>query len=142
MIALYAPTVTLHAAALLGVLFVVLSLMVVFSRTVSKVNLGTGETPAAASAEPVATPLFIAVRSHANFAEYVPFTLLLIGLIEMRTGGTLTVQLLAGGLVLARAIHPIGMGMKAPNPFRAGGFLLTIAVLATASVKALLTVMR
>ncbi len=135
---LHQPTATLIHAALLGVIYIVLSVQVVLARTSGKVNLGSGETPEIAGPDAVATPLYLAVRSHANFAEYVPFVLLLIGLIELRTGPTLTVKLLGAGLVLARILHPVGMRMKAPNPFRAGGFALTIAVLAVASIKALL----
>jgi len=135
---LHQPTATLTHAAMLGVIYIVLSVQVVLARTSGNVNLGSGETPEAASASVTATPLYLAVRSHANFAEYVPMVLLMIGLIELRTGPTLLVKLLGGGLVVARILHPVGMRMKAPNLFRAGGFGLTITVLAVATIKALL----
>ncbi len=129
---LFLPIVTLHAAGLLGVMFVILSVLVVAGRTSGKVLLGDGTTSGEAS------DLLISIRSHANFAEYVPMTLLVIGLVELRSGPTLMVKLLAGALVLARVLHPIGMRMQGTNPFRAAGFLLTIIVLAVASVTALL----
>jgi uncharacterized protein len=135
---LHTPVITTLAAALLGLLFALLSIMVVVGRTTAKVDLGTGETPAAAASATAATPLFVAVRSQANFAEYVPLSLLLIGLIEIHTGSTILVKSLAAALVLARLMHPVGMRMKAPNPFRAGGFMLCITILAVASVKLLL----
>ena len=134
----YQPTATLTHAAILGLIYVVLSVQVVLARTSGKVNLGSGETPEAASSEMAATPLYVAVRCHANFAEYVPLALLLIALIELRTGPTLMVKLLGAALVLARIMHPVGMRMKAPNPFRAGGFALTLIVLVAASIQALL----
>jgi uncharacterized membrane protein YecN with MAPEG domain len=128
---LHPPIVTTLAAAVLGLIFAVLSAQVVAGRFTGKVLLGAG-------AEDTANKLFIAVRCQANFAEYVPLALLLIGLIELRTGATLLVQGLAAALVIARIMHPLGMRIARPNPFRAGGFILTVTVLAVASVRALL----
>jgi len=133
---LHQPTITLIAAALLGLIFAVLCVLVVLQRGKYKVNLGSGEIPAAAT-DPASSPLLVAVRSQANFAEYVPLILVLVGLIELRTGPTLLVKLLAFGLVLARAMHPLGMKLPAPNPFRAGGFVLSLLILLDASVEAL-----
>jgi uncharacterized membrane protein YecN with MAPEG domain len=130
MIDLHVPVVTTAAAAVLGLVFAALSIQVVAGRVSSKVDLGSGDDPK--------HPLSIAVRCQANFAEYVPLSLLLIGLIELRDGPTLFVKILAAALVLARLIHPFGMRMKAPNPFRAGGFIVTVLVLMAASVRALL----
>lgn len=126
--------VTTEAAAALGLIFTVLSARVVMNRTSHKVNLGDGQGQV--------DPLYVAVRSHANFAEFVPIILVLIGLLEVRQGPTLLVKGLAGALVLARVLHPIGMGLPSPNPFRAGGFVLTILALIVASVSALITVLN
>jgi hypothetical protein len=128
---LHIPVVTTLAAGVLGLIFAVLSVLVVTQRANGKVELGNGGD--------VASPLLVAIRSHANFAEYVPLALILIGLIEMRSGPTLLVKILAGALVLARVIHPVGMRMTGRNPFRAGGFLLSILVLAVAGVAAVLS---
>jgi uncharacterized membrane protein YecN with MAPEG domain len=128
---LYPPVVTMLSTAVLGLLFALLSVLVVTTRTTTKIDLGTDDATAS-------SPLYTAVRSHANFAEYVPLTLLLIGLIELHTGETLLVKVLAFGLIFARVIHPLGMRMKAPNPFRAGGFLITVLILSVASIKAVL----
>lgn len=137
---LHYPGTTLLAGALLGLIFAVLSILVVVQRGAYKVNLGSGETPAAAS-DPAASPLLVAVRSQANFAEYVPLILILLALVEMRTGSGWKLQALAYGLVVARVAHPIGMRLKAPNPFRAAGFLLTIIILIGAAVQALRVVL-
>jgi uncharacterized membrane protein YecN with MAPEG domain len=129
---LHQPTTTLLATALLALIFAILSVLVVVQRGAYKVNLGSGEATGEGG-EATASPLLVAVRAQANFAEYVPIILLLIGLIELRTGGTLLVKLMAFGLILARVMHPVGLRMKAPNLFRAGGFLLTILILLVAS---------
>ena len=130
------PLVTMLAAGVLGLIFVVLSIMVTTARVSGKVILGSGEGSEAGS------PLFLAVRTQANFAEYAPLALLLIGFIEMAAGSTLLVQIMAVCLVLARLMHPVGMRLKAPNPFRAGGFLITLGVLLVASVEAVLLALR
>jgi uncharacterized membrane protein YecN with MAPEG domain len=127
---LHMPVITTLAAGVLGLVLAVLSAQVVAARTYGKVDIGSGED--------TKSPLFIAIRCQANFAEYVPLTLLVIGLIELRTGPTMLVKILAAGLVLGRLAHPFGMRRPAPNPFRAGGFVVTMVVLAVASVSAVL----
>jgi len=124
--------VTTTATGILGLIFIVLSARVVLGRTSTKTLLGHGENDA--------SPLFIAVRSHANFAEYVPLCLLLIAALEVQHGASLLVKVLAAILILARIAHPIGMATPGPNPFRAGGFVGTILVLAVGSVAAVATV--
>ncbi len=125
------PVVTLIAAGLLGLIFVMLSVFVVRGRISGRIMLGSGE----ASIE--SSPLMVAVRTHANFAEYVPLCLLLTAGLEMRSGPTLLVKLLAAMLVLARLAHPFGMMRPSPNPFRALGFVGTLLVLAISSVAVL-----
>ena len=129
---MHTPIITTAAAGFLGLIFLVLSARVVMGRTTGKVMLGHGE-----GSQSEASPLFVAIRSHANFAEYVPFCLILIAGLEIRSGATVLVKVLAAILVLARAAHPIGMMMKSPNPFRAGGFVGTMLVLVVASLVAL-----
>ena len=70
--------ITLGTAALLGVLYVGLSVAVTASRVRSQTGLGMG----AEAADDPPSPLLIAVRRHAHFAEYVPYSLILIGLLE------------------------------------------------------------
>ena len=128
MFVVHLPQVTAAVAGLLGLLFAALSAQVVMGRMSGQVMLGSGE----AAGEP--SSLFVAVRSHANFIEYVPLCLLLIGALEMRVGATVLVKVLAAVLVLARIAHPIGMSRPSPNPFRAGGFVGTMLVLVVASL--------
>lgn len=49
------------------------------------------------------------IRAHGNFAEHVPFILLLCALAEGAGAGPSSVHLLLGPLVIARIMHPIGM---------------------------------
>jgi uncharacterized membrane protein YecN with MAPEG domain len=131
--------VTTGAAGLLGLLYVVLAMRVTLARFRSKQSLGTGGVDAVRLGEEKrATPLLIASRSHANFTENVPLALILLGIAEHDLGPVWFVIVLALLLVVARVIHPIGMAMPAPNPFRAAGALLTWAVIGAAALHALL----
>ncbi len=123
------PTVTVLAAALLGLIFTALSVRVVTGRNSSKIMLGEG-----ASSAPEAQPLLVAIRSHANFAEFVPICLIMLAGLEARSGQTVLVEALAIVLVLSRIAHPIGIGMPSPNPFRAAGFVGTLLVLSVTSL--------
>ena len=49
------------------------------------------------------------MRAHANFAEYVPMILLLVGLLEAGGGSAAAVHGLLLVLVVTRVLHPIGM---------------------------------
>ena len=59
-------------AAPLAFLYIALAINVIRLRFKHRVSLGAGEVP----------KLERAIRAHGNFAEYVPFALLLIGLSE------------------------------------------------------------
>ena len=112
-------TYTLMFAIVLTLINLWLSFRTGQVRIGSKVLMGDGGNPLLQARR----------RAHANFVEYVPLTLLLFGLIEMRVGPS---QLLFGiGLVLvvARLLHPLGMDRPAPNASRAAGFALTVAVI-------------
>lgn len=68
------------------------------------------------------------MRAHANFNEYVPVALILMGLIEFHVGSALGLWVLGGLLAVARLAHPFGMERPAPNALRAGGILVTYLV--------------
>ena len=73
--------------------------------------------------------LLARMRAHGNFAEYTPFVLVLIALIEFARGTTPLLWGVAAIYLLARVAHAIGMDRPVPNPFRMGGILLTWAIL-------------
>lgn len=120
--------ITLTVATLCGLIFVVLTLRVSQGRIRSKISLGDGGDAG----------LLARVRAHANFAEFVPLCLILMGLIETNVGRSKWLGGLGVVLIVARVLHPIGMGMPVPNIPRAGGALLTMIVLAALSIWALI----
>ena len=127
--------VTLTTASVLGILFIVLSAAVSAERNRSKVGFGTGaEASVALGAEHQAPRLLVAVRRHAHFAEYVPISILLILLLELRQAERLWLVLLAGVLILSRLMIVFGMGRAAPNLFRAGGNVLQWLMILASSI--------
>jgi uncharacterized membrane protein YecN with MAPEG domain len=69
------------------------------------------------------------MRAQANFIEYTPLFLILLGLIELSRGSPAWLWGVAILYVLARLAHPFGMERPAPNPLRAGGMMVTWAIL-------------
>jgi uncharacterized membrane protein YecN with MAPEG domain len=83
------------------------------------------------------------VRAHANFAEYVPFALLLIAIAELFGTPAYLLHLLGVSLVLARLLHAVGVARE-PEPIwmRITGFTITLAVIAGASCASLYFIIR
>ncbi|WP_043359023.1 MAPEG family protein [Belnapia sp. F-4-1] len=120
--------VTALYAALLGLLYAALTLLVVRGRFGSGVMLGTGEDKG----------LFRAVRAHANFAEYVPLVLVLMALGEGMRLSSFLLHLLGAALVVARVLHAIGISREPDlRAARGGGAVLTLVVLIAASIAVL-----
>lgn len=107
-------------AALLAVLFVVLSARVIQLRTEHKISLGVG-----GNAE-----LERRTRVQANFAEYVPLALLLLALAELQGASDTLLHALCLLLLLSRLAHAWGMS-RTPDDFkfRVFGVLGTLGVL-------------
>lgn len=78
------------------------------------------------------------MRAHANFVEYTPIVLILCGLVELAAGASLWLWIAALAYVVARVAHAFGMDADAPTAWRAGGALLTWAIMAGLAVAALL----
>lgn len=70
------------------------------------------------------------MRAHANFAEYAPIVLVLIGAIELSGGARWWLYAAGAVFVAGRLAHAIGMTRASPNPLRAGGILSTWLVTA------------
>ena len=117
-------------AGILGLIFFALSVWVVTYRTTTKLMLGDGS----GSDDPQRQKLLIAVRAHGNFAEYVPLILILLAGLAHEGANSSFLAGLCGALVLGRILHPIGIRTLKPNAARAGGALLTWAVLLIASI--------
>lgn len=83
--------------------------------------------------------LAVAIRRHANWAEHVPFALLLIGLLELNGAGASFLHTLGIVLLVARLSHPLGLNAKtAKNPLRSTGAFGTILVYLAAAGSLLL----
>jgi uncharacterized membrane protein YecN with MAPEG domain len=111
--------VSLTFAGAYALIAVWLGIRVVILRVKGKVEMGDGGHPQVLSR----------MRAHANFIEYTPFVLILIVVLEI--AGASRDWLWGIGIVyaIARVVHPFGMDRPAPNPFRAGGAMVTWAVL-------------
>ncbi len=120
--------ITLVTAGLCGLMFILLSLQVVRGRVATKVTMGDGNDPT----------LRTRIRTHGNFAEYVPLTLLLLALCEVADANRLLLAVCGGLLVLARAAHILGMPRPAPNFGRIFGTATSWGVIIILSVTALL----
>ena len=82
------------------------------------------------------------IRAHGNFAEYVPLTLLLIMIDEMRGLLPLAVHGLCLCLLLGRLAHAWGVSRRENlAAFRVGGMAGTLTALALAALSVPLTAM-
>ena len=119
---LVAPVTALTAVVLVPI-FLRLAFAVIKKRQLHQVALGTGNQ----------ADLETAIRAHGNFAEYVPFVLLLLFSAEMNGAPTWLAAAVGVSLVLGRLVHaraiPAGDLAK-----RVLGMKLTFASLALGSI--------
>jgi uncharacterized protein len=119
------PTILPIYAALLAIMFVVLSIRTIRQRRQLKINLGDAGNK----------DMQRAMRVHANFAEYVPLSLLMIYLVEQSGVYVWFVHVLCMGLLVGRLSHAYGVSQQRENfTFRVTGMSLTFAVLITCAV--------
>lgn len=121
-------TITPVYAALLGLLFIALSVRVIRLRRSRKVAVGARGDEA----------IERAMRVHANFAEYAPLALLLIAMLELKGVAGIWIHILGLMLLGGRALH--AYGMSRPNEdfrFRVGGMSLTFGAIGLASASLL-----
>ncbi len=97
-------TITPIYAALIAFLYVALSVNVIRQRRVGKISVGDHGDKA----------MIKAMRTHANCAEYAPFALLLIAMVELQDAGDWLVNLLGMLLLAGRLLHAYGFG-KTPQ---------------------------
>jgi uncharacterized membrane protein YecN with MAPEG domain len=106
--------------ALLVCLFVFLSIRVIALRRRLKISLGDEGNPA----------LLRAMRAQANFAEYVPLSLLLLVLAEFQSAPSYLIHFLASLLLVARLLHAYGLSQTPENHvFRVIGMAGTFTTL-------------
>ncbi len=117
--------VTAFYASLLAALYLVLSARVIGWRRIQRVELGDGGN----------AQLLRRMRVHANFAEYVPFTLLLMALAENMAPPRPLLHLVGIILVAGRLIHAYGLS-QTPHVvrYRVSGMVLTLTALGIAAM--------
>ncbi|MCA1928459.1 MAPEG family protein [Rheinheimera sp.] len=91
--------ITSFYAAILALFYVVLAALVIRQRFKHRVGLGTGKEP----------QLLQTVRMHGNFAEYVPFLLILVALLELQQSPVWQLHLVAGLTLTGRVLHAFGL---------------------------------
>ena len=89
------PTIVPFYAAILGLIFIVLSARVVAARRQFRVRLGAGGHQL----------LERRIRVQGNFAEYVPLTIILLTFLELYGASTWLIHVLCIGLILGRCLH-------------------------------------
>ena len=117
--------VTSIIAAVLTIIFVRLSFAVIGLRRKNKVGLGSGGHE----------DLERAIRAQGNFAEYVPFGLILIACLELNGAPWWLVAIPGIALIAGRLIHAKGIQVPPPDfSKRVLGMKLTFVTLITLAV--------
>ena len=84
-----------------------------------------------------------AIRAHGNFAEYVPFMLIILYLLEMSGTSPAKLHVLGGAFLLGRIMHGVCMGfMRSNMPLRVGGTVLTLIPFISSAVALLFQVLQ
>ena len=122
-------TITALYASFLALLFVFLSFRVIGWRRLVKVEIGHGDD----------NQLLRRMRVHANFAEYVPFTLLLMAIAESMTAPRPLIHLVGLLLIAGRLMHAYGLS-QTPHilRYRVWGMMLTFFALSISALLCLL----
>lgn len=95
--------ITLASAGAAAIINVWIATRVGAARGKAKVSIGDGGNEA----------LTARMRAHANFVEYTPFVLILIGLIEFNIGSPVWLYAVSAVFLVGRVLHPLGMdGMR------------------------------
>jgi uncharacterized membrane protein YecN with MAPEG domain len=123
------PVITAFYGGLLGVLAIVLAVLVINQRRISKVGIGDGGDQQMARM----------TRVFGNFAEYSALALVLFALLELCGGSHLMLHLCAGGFVVGRIAHAFGLSRSSGESIgRALGIGLTFIPILAASISLLL----
>lgn len=117
-------------AAILGLIFVIISFRTIGIRRNAKVAIGGGDNQL----------LQRAIRVHGNFTEYVPIALILIFFLEIQISFKIIIHLLLISLIIGRSIHFYGVRQVNENlKFRVTGMVITLSTIIIASISLLLS---
>ena len=117
-------TITPLYAGILALLFFVLSIRVIKMRGTG-ISLGDGGNPI----------MLRRIRGHANFAEYVPLILLMMGFLEVSHFPAYLLHGLGVVLVAGRLLH--GIALSFTEKFFLGRFLGTVLTFTALNVSAI-----
>jgi hypothetical protein len=117
--------VTSIIAAVLTIIFIRLSFAVIGLRRKNQVGIGNGGHE----------DLERAIRAQGNFAEYVPFGIILIACLELNGAPWWLVAIPGIALIVGRLIHAVGINEPPPNfSKRILGMKFTFSTLFTLAV--------
>jgi uncharacterized membrane protein YecN with MAPEG domain len=117
--------ITSMIVVVLTIIFIKLSFAVIALRRKNKVGLGSGGYE----------DLERAIRTQGNFAEYVPFGIILIACLELNGAPWYLVLSPGLALIIGRLIHAKGMNTPPPDfSLRVTGMKLTFGTLITLAV--------
>ena len=113
--------ITLTIAGAAALLNIWLARRVGQIRISNKISIGDGGNEA----------LIARMRAQANFIEYTPFVLILIGLIELAEGSRLWLWIVGVVYIVGRIAHGFGMDRPHPDPLklRMIGIITTMLIL-------------
>lgn len=117
---------------ILALLYIALSLKVIGIRRRLKIGLGDGGDK----------ELNKAIRIHGNFVEYIPFSLLLLAILEMNNGSQFVLHALGGALVTCRFLHAMGIAKSSGTSWQRFvgilGTFLAMLILAAMNIAVML----
>jgi hypothetical protein len=97
--------ITSIIASVLTIIFIKLSFAVIGLRRKNKVGLGSGGHE----------DLERAIRAQGNFAEYVPFGMILLACLELNGAPWWLVAILGIALIIGRLLHAKGINVPPPD---------------------------
>ena len=128
--------ITAFYSSLLAILFFVLSVRVIALR-------GNPAFAFMAQGKGDEELLQRAIRAHGNFAEYVPFMLIILYLLEESGTSPAKLHVLGGVFLSGRMMHGVCMGfMRSNMPLRVGGTVLTLLPFVSSAVALLFQVLQ
>ncbi len=118
------PVTSLYAA-MLGFIFVAITLRIALTRHATRISLGDGGD----------REFNKLIRGQANFTETTPIALILILLLELQGTSSMTLHALGVALIAGRVVHYLQLtGTIKPLIFRVAGMILTLGAISIAAL--------
>lgn len=116
--------------ALLGLVFIVLTMRAGLYRAKTKIFIGVGDDP----------EMLRRMRGQANFTETVPIAIFLLVIMEVLGASDIWLHSLGGALLAGRIAHYLGLVQLAPPIFRVVGMSATLGAILVSSIWVLLNI--